>query len=136
MAMRTSGSRRPAQQGPGPRAQAGRGQGERQVPQLAGHARLDDHAPDVRERDEPEQDAGDRDVGLHRELRWDGRPPRARLPAPAAGTIVAAGAPDNRAPQSVEEPPVTAPDGRLPLRHAVATLAYRAAKVLRDFPEA
>jgi len=31
---------------------------------------------------------------------------------------------------------MTAPDGRPLLRHAVATLAYRAAKVLRDFPEA
>jgi hypothetical protein len=36
----------------------------------------------------------------------------------------------------VEELPVTAPDGRPFLRHAVATLAYRAAKVLRGYPEA
>lgn len=31
---------------------------------------------------------------------------------------------------------MTAPDGRPLLRHAVATLAYRAAKVLRGYPEA
>ena len=31
---------------------------------------------------------------------------------------------------------MTAPDGRPMLRHAVATLAYRAAKVLRSYPEA